>query len=197
MATQEQKTTVNQDIPSLARLVERLDADTGTGDERQICDAVRETLVEEIVEGKLNLPPAMIRASETGYARRLLHRGDDYTVVVMVWGPGQGTPIHDHDGKWCVECVYQGQIHVVSYDIKGSPEDEIVSFQVEDDIAAGRGEAGALIPPYDYHIIENLREDVAVTVHVYGGEIARCTTYSPVDGNGTYRREERELGYNV
>ncbi len=188
---------MNQDIPSLAHLVKRLDADTATGDKRQICDAVRRTLVDETEEGRLCLPEAMVAVSAQRYARRLLHRGEGYTVVVMVWGPGQGTPIHDHDGKWCVECVYQGTIHVVSYDLKGSPSDEIVSFQVEEDIVAGRGQAGALIPPYDYHIIENTHDDVAVTVHVYGGEIVRCTTYSPVDGDGRYRREERELFYTV
>ena len=47
-----------------------------------------------------------------GYGRRLLHRDPRgrYTVVVMTWGPGQGTPIHDHANLWCVECVYRGNV---------------------------------------------------------------------------------------
>ena len=67
----------------------------------------------------------------------------------MIWGSGQGTPIHDHDDKWCVECVYQGSIKVVSYDLIGAADDEIVSFRKEQEVAAGRGEAGSLIPPFD------------------------------------------------
>ncbi len=27
----------------------------------------------------------------------------------MTWGPGQGTPLHDHAGIWCVEGVVEGK----------------------------------------------------------------------------------------
>ena len=53
------------------------------------------------------------------YARRLLHRDPlgRYTAIVMTWGPGQGTPVHDHGGLWCVEGVVEGQIAVTQYDV--------------------------------------------------------------------------------
>ena len=44
--------------------------------------------------------------------------------------PGQGTPIHDHGGLWCVECVLQGRIEVRAYrptDAEGDRAD--VDFQ--------------------------------------------------------------------
>ena len=119
---------------------------------------------------------------------------DRYVVVVMVWDADQGTPIHGHDGKWCVECVYQGTIQVISYDLVGSPDDELVSFRKEQEVAAGRGEAGSLIPPFDYHVIENTHPERAVTIHVYGGEMYGCDVFQSVDGE-RYRRERKPLTY--
>ncbi len=71
-----------------------------------------------------------------------------------------------------------------------------MSFTKQQEIAAGRGEAGALIPPFDYHVMENLQDEVAVTIHVYGGELHGCNTYTPVDGD-RYRRERKPLTYTA
>ena len=131
------------------------------------------------------------------YARRLIHRapGDRYTVLAMVWDVGQGTPLHDHAGIWCVECVYRGKIRVTSFSVHGGdPEKDIVKFEREAVVMAGVGEAGALIPPFEYHMIENSTDQTAVTIHVYGGEMKFCHVYEPVGGGG-YRREYKELSY--
>ena len=74
----------------------------------------------------------------------------------MVWDHRQGTPLHDHAGMWCVECVYQGKIRVTSYSVHGGdPETGVVQFEKEKAVHAGVGEAGALIPPFEYHVLEN------------------------------------------
>lgn len=179
---------------TVRELITSLDADTSLSGSDAVCAAVKSTLIAAVTTGNLQLPEEFSRPSERNYARRLLHRTDRYAIVVMVWGPGQGTPIHDHDDKWCVECVYKGSIRVVSYDLIGAPEDEVVSFRKEQEIAAGRGEAGSLIPPFDYHVIENPHEDVAVTIHVYGGEMHGCDVFQPVAGD-RFRRERKPLSY--
>ena len=38
-------------------------------------------------------------------------------MVVMTWGPGQKTALHDHAGIWCVECVVDGNMEVAQYDL--------------------------------------------------------------------------------
>jgi hypothetical protein len=94
---------------------------------------------------------------------------------------------------WCVECVYRGRIKVVSYRMEGD-EEELVDFVPETTVLAGPGEAGALIPPFDHHTIENAEETPAVTLHIYGGEMTWCHAFVPVEGGG-YRRVRRELSY--
>jgi predicted metal-dependent enzyme (double-stranded beta helix superfamily) len=112
----------------------------------------------------------------------------------MVWDRGQGTALHDHGGTWCVECVYQGEIAVTSYSIRGGDAERgVVQFEPERTVVAGIGQAGALIPPFEYHILNNAGESPAVTLHVYGGELTSCHIYEPVEGG--YRRRYRELAY--
>jgi 3-mercaptopropionate dioxygenase len=187
------KVTDQQD--SVATLLSRLDIDTDHENVEVICDNVKATLIDSIGNGKLTLPESIIATSAESYARRLLHACDRYAIVVMVWAPGQGTPIHDHDDKWCVECVYQGNIQVTSYDLVGSSNDELVGFCKQHQICAGRGEAGSLIPPFDYHVIKNETQDLAVTIHVYGGEMDSCNIFTHVDGD-RFRRDRKPLSYN-
>ena len=71
-----------------------------------------------------------------------------------------------------------------------------MGFREAGSVIAGCGSAGALIPPFDYHVIQNAGPEPAVTVHVYGGDMEWCHTYSDV-GGGRYRRERRELSYTA
>jgi predicted metal-dependent enzyme (double-stranded beta helix superfamily) len=44
------------------------------------------------------------------YARRLVHRGKLFDVMVLTWAPGQGTPIHNHAGNCGWVRLVRGQI---------------------------------------------------------------------------------------
>jgi predicted metal-dependent enzyme (double-stranded beta helix superfamily) len=155
--------------------------------------------VKTILEGESGiceaLPARFLTPCAEKYARRLLHRDGDglYSVVVMVWGAGQCTPLHDHSGTWCVECVASGKIRVTRYDLVGSAAGQLLEFREAGRVEAGRGEAGALIPPFEYHKIENPYDEQAVTIHVYGGEMVSCSAFFP-EGE-RYRRETRSLQY--
>lgn len=178
-------------------LVRRLDQAMDVRDDENRCRNVKRVLTEMLGTGEPFLDPGFLAPTPDVYARRLLHRdpAGRYTAVVMVWDRGQGTPLHDHAGMWCVECVYQGKIRVTSYSVHGgNPETGVVQFEKENVVHAGVGEAGALIPPFEYHVLENAIESPAVTIHVYGGEMTYCHTFTPVDGG--WRRGYRELTYS-
>lgn len=179
----------------LRAFVGKLDgAVVGSGDAERVTSAVKRVLETEdgIAEA---LPERFCRACPERYARRLLHMdgAGRYSVVVMVWGPGQCTPLHDHAGTWCVECVASGKILVTRYDLVGSSDAALLEFRQTGKVQAGRGDAGALIPPFEYHTIENPYSEQAITVHVYGGEMTTCSAFFP-EGN-RYRRELRQLCY--
>jgi predicted metal-dependent enzyme (double-stranded beta helix superfamily) len=180
--------------PKVDELIRRLDEAVAL-DMEPCCHKVKDVLHDLCSQGIEFIDDHFLVPVEGRYARRLLHRdpAGRYTVLVMVWDKGQGTPLHDHAHMWCVECVYRGEIKVTSYDVQGDPDADVVGFTKELEVTAAPGDAGALIPPFEYHTIENVRETPAVTIHVYGGEMKWCHAFIPVDGG--YRKELRELTY--
>lgn len=181
--------------PKAQELIARLAEAAKNVRDGYCCKAVKDVLEDVVASGEDFVDEELMRPAPDKYARRLMHRDPEgrFTLMVMVWGQGQGTPIHDHAGMWCVECVYRGRIKVVSYDLQGSDEAPVVRFTPAREIYAGPGEAGALIPPFDYHTIENADSQPSVTLHVYGGEMSWCHAFLPTEGG--YRRERRELAY--
>jgi 3-mercaptopropionate dioxygenase len=180
-------------------LIHRLDDAVSASDDATRCRNVKKVLEDIVTSGGAFVPEALLEPVRDRYARRLLHRDPQgrYTVLVMVWGVGQQTPLHDHAGIWCVECVYRGVIAVSSYSVRGGdPEKDRVKFEREKVVRAGPGEAGALIPPFEYHVIANPTDQSAVTIHVYGGEMTHCHIFEPMD-DGTFLRKYKELAYTT
>lgn len=178
----------------LSELIVRLD-EAVNHSEGPCCYGVKRVLEDVCRSGEDWIPAEFLRPSTSGYARRLLHRDPEgkYSVMVMVWAGDQGTALHDHAGMWCVECVYRGRIKVVSYDLL-SEEGETFEFERKLEVLAGPGEAGALIPPFDYHTIHNDHKHPSATIHIYGGEMTWCHAFIPTDGR--FVRVRRELCYS-
>ena len=178
-------------------LVERLDQAVHRRTLDEVTADVRNALSELIRSGKLKLPRQMKTPCFDHYARRLLYKSPDhdYTVIAMVWGPRQGTPLHDHAGIWCVEGVLEGEIDVTQYGLMEESA-ERYHFEPVGTIRAGIGTSGSLIPPFEYHTIENARDDTtSVTVHVYGQEMDHCTIFQG-GRDGWYERQTKSLSYN-
>ncbi len=51
-----------------------------------------------------------IGAKPDKYARRLVHRGPYFDVMVLTWAPGQFTPVHNHAGNCGWVRLVRGQI---------------------------------------------------------------------------------------
>jgi predicted metal-dependent enzyme (double-stranded beta helix superfamily) len=184
-------------ISTTAELIGMLDGAMSAQDSEGRCQNVKRVLECAIGPGADFVHQRFLAPAPERYARRLMHRdpAGRYTLLAMVWGVGQGTPLHDHAGMWCVECVYRGRIRVTSYSPIGPDTAPVIRFRRETELLAGIGEAGALIPPFDFHTIENADATPSVTLHVYGGEMDWCYAFLPVDGG--YRRERRSLAYTA
>ena len=120
--------------------------------------------LEDVVARGLVIPERACAPTVGGYARHpLLVVPGVVSVYSMVWAPGQKTPIHDHGDLWCVECVLNGEIEVDSFEAE-SPEiantkGGTVPFTFRTNAKAAKGDAGALIPPYDHHTLACFGDD--------------------------------------
>ena len=113
---------------------------------------------------------------DTTYRQHLLHVADDggYSVVSLVWKPGQRTPIHDHVA-WCVVGVYEGVETETRYRLyEHGPERFLVSGGSR---IALPGDTIALVPPAEnVHEVCNESSEVAISIHVYGANIRELGT---------------------
>jgi predicted metal-dependent enzyme (double-stranded beta helix superfamily) len=183
-------------LDGLTTLIARLDAAVQLGDPVLITQRIKHELEDAMRGHAVALPERFRRVRPEGYARRLLHRSVSlgYTAVVMTWGPGQGTPLHDHAGIWCVEGVVEGRMDVTQYDLVEEDQNAF-RFERKGCVHAAVGSAGCLIPPFEYHVLANALDTPSMTMHIYGGEMTTCHVFEPVDG-GRFVRRERALCYH-
>ena len=183
------------EFPGSRKLIDAIDHAVAQDSTLAITDTLRNSLCRLIRSNDVKLPECVFETAEGRYARRELYRSDEhgYCVVAMTWGPGQGTLIHDHAGMWCVEGVWSGALEVVQYE-RLADESGHWRFQPVGSIQAGPGSAGSLIPPHEYHTIRNPTESVAVSLHIYSGQMTHCAVFQPVDQPQHYERHERQLG---
>lgn len=186
--------------PTVAQsLIAHLRDAVALGDPEATTSRIRTELEDVLGARALELADRFRQAGPNSYARRLFHRDDemDWTAVLMAWGPGQYTPLHDHDGCWCVEGVVEGEIEVTLFEKTEEVGEDRVRFEQRQTLRAAPGQAGTLIPPFEYHVLGNPASDrVAVTLHVYEGKMSRCAIFEPEAGSpGCYRRHFKLLGY--
>lgn len=182
------------DFAGKERLVSRIDSAISGDCSFEITTCLRKALCECIADPEIRLPDEVFKVIPGHYARRevFTHPTRGYSMIAMTWGPGQGTPIHDHSGMWCVEGVWSGCIEVVSYQL-GEQRDDRFRFIEAGSIIAGCGSAGSLIPPHEYHTIANNDPvKAAVTVHIYSGAMSCCNMFID-EGDGWYRRQAKQL----
>src|SRR6266540_2217923 len=127
----------------------------------------------QLVAGQLrrNLPtPDVLTAeqrlgSPDGYRSHTLHVEPDgsFSIVALVWRPGQMTRIHDHL-TWCVFGVIQGIEHEdlfdADLDVIGRSDNHV-------------GDVDGFAPPGDIHRVRNTAGTTAISIHVYGTDVTR------------------------
>lgn len=97
-----------------------------------------------------------------------------FSVVALVWLPGQVTPIHDHI-CWCCVGVLQGLEHEQRYSLhRAGPDDAGAQWLVPLDVdVLTPGHTCALVPPDEnIHQVHNAGSDLAISIHVYGDDLA-------------------------
>jgi 3-mercaptopropionate dioxygenase len=138
-----------------------VDADAGWSETAQ--------LVAEQLRRHLPTPDVLTaeqrHGSPDGYRSHTLHVEPDgaFSIVALVWRPGQLTRIHDHT-TWCVFGVIQGVEHEDLFDadlnLVGRSDNQV-------------GDVSGFAPPGDIHRVHNTGEETAISIHIYGTDVTR------------------------
>ena len=126
-------------------------------------------LVADQLRGHLPTPDVLTAEQRLGspddYVAHNLHIEPDgsFSIVALVWQPGQLTRIHDHI-TWCAFAVIQGVEHEELFDadlnLVGRTENQV-------------GDVSGFAPPGDIHRVHNTSDTVAISIHVYGTDVTR------------------------
>jgi 3-mercaptopropionate dioxygenase len=103
--------------------------------------------------------------SAEGYRIHTLHvePDDSFSIIAVVWRPGQRTRIHDHL-TWCVVGVVQGVEHEELFDA------DLNLIGRSDNHT---GDVTGFAPPGDIHRVHNTADTTAISIHVYGTDVTR------------------------
>jgi 3-mercaptopropionate dioxygenase len=127
----------------------------------------------QLVAGQLrrHLPSPDVLSTEQrlgspdDYVGHPLHVEPDgsFSIVALVWRPGQRTRIHDHV-TWCAFAV-----------IQGAEQEELFDAELN---LIGRsvnhvGDVSGFAPPGDIHRVHNTTGGTAISIHVYGTDVTR------------------------
>lgn len=105
------------------------------------------------------------------YTRHLLHAdpADRYTLVALVWEPGQHSPVHAHH-TWCSYGVVEGPLREECYVYQ---DDAAKAQLVESDDRSTGAACFTQAGLEGIHRLGNAGSQRAVSIHVYGVEAAR------------------------
>jgi predicted metal-dependent enzyme (double-stranded beta helix superfamily) len=160
-----------ESTPFLADLAETLHQTLARSTPRHFGQAAKAALRGYICETEL-LSSAQCIGSASGYRRHLLYVSPlkDFSIMSVVWNPGQQSPVHGHTA-WGAVGVYAGQPFCENYEASQDADGTLTHTQLEtrrlqpQDLAVVDPGLGTI------HRIGNDGVSRCVTVHIYGRDL--------------------------
>lgn len=117
-------------------------------------------------------------------------------IVLALWRPGADSPIHDHGGLTGAVGLVAGQLVESKYELEPAGERFRVRWQ-----GGGRMQPGLASPIYpdgmhQVHRMYNPGLSLAVSLHVYLGNLRRVRRFFPDGQEGLLRAEPRDLWFD-
>ena len=132
------------------------------------------------------------------YTRLLLSSfADDFQIVVVLWGAGSRSPIHDHRDTVGAVAALSGATHETKYQRHGQPGDTVRLTQ-GDTIELRQDTVSPILPDEStqLHAMANRSAEWAATVHVYLTPVMDFHVYEPL-GDDRYERVGKRLWFDA
>ncbi|HET6553856.1 MAG TPA: cysteine dioxygenase family protein [Dyella sp.] len=161
--------------------------DYGVGEHPDLASMARE-LSRAVFQNRqsLNDGLASLRRRDKGFERWLIARRGNpgISVLVMAWPANHATPVHDHAGLWGLELALHGALEVESWD--RDPEGKILRQVGRDWLGPGDTTWFDADDRYAHRCRNLSRQETALTLHVYGGDLAQYFAYEEAGESGQW-----------
>lgn len=124
--------------------------------------------------------------SDGGYTRNQIARNEHFELLLLCWGAGQESPIHNHEGQHCWMGVLEGFIEERRY---CCPEDvRPGALTPRDADTFERGQVAFIQDEIGLHLVRSARDGAAVSLHLYATPYDSCSAYCPDTGKLTRKQ---------
>ncbi|CAL9708076.1 unnamed protein product [Knipowitschia caucasica] len=149
-------------------------------------DSINVDEVQQIMESYESNPQdwkKFAKADQYRYTRNLVDEGNGkFNLMLLCWGEGHGSSIHDHSDSHCFMKLLQGQLKETLFEWPdGKPQGEMVQksqrILVENKVAYINDSIGL-------HRVENgSHTEPAVSLHLYSPPFQTCQTFDQRTGH--------------
>lgn len=125
------------------------------------------------------------------YTRNLIANGKDdrFGLMILAWGPGHKSPIHDHNGSHCIMRVLEGGLLETLYKNNSSDGMESDSsfeegiYEKKRETVLSINQTAYINDKIGWHRVSNASSlQPAVSLHLYAPPIETCRTFCEVEG---------------
>ncbi|CAN8102352.1 unnamed protein product [Discula destructiva] len=129
------------------------------------------------------VPYAMADA-ELAYTRNLVDEGNGKSnLLVLVWTPGMGSPIHDHGNAHCIMKILHGSLTESRYAFPQGDKEQ--PMELTRQATYTENKVAYMSDDLGLHKMENKGDDFAISLHLYTPpHVAKsgCHTFNPITG---------------
>ncbi len=128
--------------------------------------------------------------SEEGYTRNLVARDERFELMILCWGAGQESPIHNHEGQDCWMAVLEGEIEEVSFPAPpAAPGGSAGPLVRRGSRTLSRGQVAFIRDEMGLHLVRPSTPGASgSTLHLYSAPYDECNCYDPATGRITRRK---------
>ena len=132
---------------------------------------------------------------EGHYTRNLVRRTEDYELLLLCWGAGQESPIHNHMGQRCWMSIVEGEVEEVHFKRQETGSGPLIEGPTK---RFEKGQAAFINDDIALHLVRGADGRAAASLHVYSKPYDVCLVYDRETGEEsakplTYDRGEGAL----
>ena len=124
--------------------------------------------------------------AEETYTRNLVAREERFELMILCWGKGQESPIHNHEGQDCWMAVLEGEIEEVRFPMPGNGQP--CPLVPRGSRVFRPGQVAFIRDEIGLHLVRPVGADSGITLHLYSAPYDECNCYSPETGQVTRRK---------
>ncbi|KAI8901107.1 RmlC-like cupin domain-containing protein [Globomyces pollinis-pini] len=127
------------------------------------------------------------------YTRNLVDDGNGkYNLIVLCWGVGHQSPIHDHANSHCVVKILEGELTETLYDWPKPDQSGLVKTS---QVKLDQNEVTYMHDTIGLHRVANEGKQPAISLHMYSPPIKTCQTF--IEGSGEARSSGNCVFYSI